>query len=75
MRKINAVLNTVMGCTAGVFLGYGCYTVWDYHTRPELYRMQSVPWYTGILLYGAVAAAILLGGAALKLVIRKCGKK
>ena len=51
------------------------YTVWDYHTRPELYRMQSAPWYTGILLYGAVAAAILLGGAALKLVIRKGGKK
>ena len=47
MRKINAVLNTVMGCTAGVFLGYGCYTVWNYHTRPELYSDAVRP-----LVYG-----------------------
>ena len=75
MREIHSILTTVMGCNAGVFLGYGCYTVWDDRTRPDLYRMQSAPWYTGILIYGAVAAALLLSGSLLKLVIRKCGKK
>ncbi|WP_335342156.1 hypothetical protein [Pseudoflavonifractor phocaeensis] len=46
--------------------------VWDYHTHPVLYAVQSAPWYTGILVYGAFTLAVLLVCLVLKAVI-KCG--
>ena len=52
-------------------MGYGVYAVWDYKTRPGLYNMQSVPWYTNILVVGGFAATVLLLGAILKLIIWK----
>lgn len=69
--KLNHLLNIIMGSTVGVFIGYGVYTVWDYKTHPGLYNMQLMPWYTNILVVGGFAAAVLLLGAILKLIIWK----
>lgn len=74
-NKWNRRLNTIMGSVVGVFIGYGLYSVWDYRMRMALYRMQSEPWYTGIVVYGIFAAVVLLLCVILKLVIRKLAKK
>lgn len=73
-KRLNQILNTLMGSVSGVFLGYCLYSFWHYRTYPGLYVMQSAPWYTGCLLYGAVAAAVLLLSLVLKLIFRKTGK-
>ncbi len=73
--KLSRVLNIIMGSAIGVFIGYGAYSVWDYKTHPELYVVQSAPWYTGILIYGIFAVAALLLGLILKMIIRKSTKK
>ena len=41
MKKINAILNTIMGCFAGVFIGNSIYTFVDYKTHPALYEVNS----------------------------------
>lgn len=60
MKKINTILNTIMGAFSGVFVGHGIYTVWDFKTHPELYAMQSAPWYTSIVVYGICTLVIVM---------------
>ena len=74
-NQLNRILNLIMGSAVGVFIGYGLYSFWDYKKRPALYAMQSAPWYTNVLVYGIFAAAVLLFGFGLKLVIRKSMEK
>lgn len=74
-EKLNRILNIVMGSVAGVFIGYGGYSVWDYKKHVELYAMQSKPWYTGILIYGIFLVVVLLVGIALKFMIRRSIKE
>ena len=59
-KKMNEVLNGIMGAFTGVFLGHGILEVWRYNTRPELYALQSAPWYTGIFVYGAFTVVVLV---------------
>ena len=44
-------LNIIIGSFVGVFIGHGLYVLWDLKTRPELYAMQSAPWYLTSELY------------------------
>ena len=68
---IHQILNAVMFTFTGVFVGYGIYEYWHYRTYPKLYAMQSAPWYTGILLDGAVTLILLALCFLLKLLVKK----
>ncbi len=70
LKKANPILNTIIGAFVGVFIGHGIYVFWDFKTHPDLYAMQSAPWYTSILLYGIVTAIVLVTAIIIKLVIR-----
>ena len=70
IKQVNRALNIVMGSVLGVFMGHGIYVYWDYKTHPDLYAMQSVPWYTSILMYGLVMGIALMVGLVIKLVLR-----
>ena len=52
LRKLNCFLNIVIGSFIGVFIGFGIYKFWHFKTYPNLYVMQSAPWYTELLLDG-----------------------
>ena len=67
LRKLNCFLNIVIGSFIGVFIGYGIYKFWHFKTYPNLYAMQSAPWYTELLLYGFMVVV----GIILKLMIGK----
>ena len=75
MERWNTVLNTIIGAFAGVLIGRGSYIVWNYKTHPELYAIQSVPWYTGILLHGVFTVIVLLICFAAKGIIKHKQKK
>ena len=75
MKKLSTILNTTMGAFVGVFIGHGIRVVWNLKVRPELYVMQSAPWYTSILSYGAVTLAALLICAVIKGIINRKVKK
>ena len=46
LRKLNYFFNIVIGSCIGVFIGFGIYKFWHFKTYPNLYAMQSAPWYT-----------------------------
>ena len=71
LKKLDSILNIVMGSLVGVFLGHWAYTFWDYRTHPALYAMQSVQWYTSVQFYGIFTAILLAVAVVIKLVIRK----
>ena len=58
--KINSMLSGVILALAAGYLGCSLYTVYDYHAHPHAYAFHSAPWYTGILLNGALTAGIIL---------------
>lgn len=70
-KRVNQLLTAVMGGFTGAFLGLSAYVYWDYKTHPGLYAMQSAPWYTSILVYGAAALFVLLVCGLAKYILRK----
>ena len=75
MKKLNNILNVIIGAFVGVFIGHGIYVVWNFKTRPELYAMQLAPWYTSIFVYGTVTLVVLLICFAIKAIIKHKQKK
>lgn len=71
LKKLNYVLNILIGSFIGVFIGRGAYVLWDYRTHPDLYAMQSAPWYTSILVNGIFTTVFLIVAGIIKLAIRK----
>lgn len=69
-KKVNFILNTIIGSFIGVFIGNGIYVFWDFKTHPDLYAAQSAPWYTSILSFGIITAVVLAAAIILKLIIR-----
>ena len=69
LRKLNCFLNIVIGSFIGVFIGFGIYKSWHFKTYPNLYAMQFAPWYTELLLDGAMVAVVVVVCIVLKLVI------
>lgn len=45
MDRMERVLRTAQGCTAGVWAGMSLYRVWDYKARPGWYAMAPDPWH------------------------------
>ena len=71
LRKLNCFLNIVIGSFIGVFIGFGIYKFWHFKTYPNLYAMQSAPWYTELLLDGAMVVVAVVVCIILKLIIWK----
>lgn len=71
IERINHILNILMWSLIGGFIGHGIYMYWDYKRHPELYAMESSPWYTGVLLYGGVTFVLVLLIVLIRCIIRK----
>ena len=69
LRKLNCFLNIVIGSFIGVFIGFGIYKFWHFKIYPNLYAMQSAPWYTELLLDSALVAVLVVVCIILKLII------
>lgn len=70
MKKLNTILNIIMGSCIGVFAGMSIYQCYDYYAHPVLYEFTSAPWYTSILVNGLFTAALLVICVGLKLMIK-----
>ncbi len=75
MKKLNQMLNIIIGAFVGVFIGHSIYIIWDFNTHPALYAAQSAPWYTSILVYGAATAVVLLIALMAKFFIKRQMRK
>lgn len=61
----------VMGAFIGVLIGSGIWKYWDYKKHPEIYALNSAPWYTGLLLNGIVMLVIDIMGLIIIAVIKR----
>ena len=68
-REEKDAIWVVIGSFIGVFIGFGIYKFWHFKTYPNLYAMQSAPWYTELLLDGALVAVLVVVCIILKLII------
>lgn len=75
MKKLNAILNTIICTVIGVFIGHGVYIIRDFKKNSSLYEMQSAPWYTSILMYGAVTVVVLIICIVIKAILKYKSKK
>ena len=76
MKRLYVTLKLFLGCSIGVFLGRCIYLYFDFKARPDLYAMQSAPWYQPLKaqgLFTVVLAIVLL--TAMWLVRKKINKK
>ena len=73
-EKINRILNIAMGSCVGVFIGRSGDVFWEYKAYPNLYAMQSAPWYTSIFVNGIFTVVVLIVAVIIKLIIRKVCK-
>ena len=64
-----------MGTFIGVFIGHGIYVVWNLKFHPQLYAMQSAPWYISILVYGIFTVILLVICMLLKIIVKIYMKK
>lgn len=69
-KKVNNILTIIMGSSIGVFIGHSIYLFWDYRKYPDLYAMQSAPWYTSIFVYGIFTIIVLIVAIIIKRMIR-----
>ena len=71
MKTLDRILNIIIGTVVGVFIGHGIYVFWDFKTHPDLYAVQSAPWYTSILFVGIETAVVLVIVVIPKLIVRR----
>jgi hypothetical protein len=58
-NRTSSILNTIMGSNVGVFIGHTIFKYIDYRNNPQRYIIQSAPWYTSVIIYGAVTLSII----------------
>ena len=71
MKRLYAIMKIFLGCSIGVFLGSCIYRYLDFKARPDLYAMQSVPWYLGLEIQGLFTAALAFVLLAAMWLVRK----
>ena len=70
-ERIKRILNIIMSSSIGVFFGYSIYEYWHFKNHPNLYAMQSTPWYIHILVYGLFTVALLTICTIIKVLFMK----
>ncbi|MBR2062214.1 MAG: hypothetical protein IJ969_02755 [Anaerotignum sp.] len=75
MSKIKNVLNLIRILFCGYFVGHSVFVVWNHYKHPEIYAMQSAPWYTTILVDGIITLAVVLACTLIIFVLNHIEKK
>ncbi len=75
MKKFYTALKIMMWSVIGVFIGGSLYKWYDYKTRPDLYAMQSAPWYLVVATSAVITMAVVLIMLVIMWLIRKKLKK
>ena len=70
MRRIQAGLTAMIFCLLGSFLGNLLYDIWRYLAHPEVYLVQSAPWYTDLLFHGGITLLLITLCVLIKLLLR-----
>lgn len=70
-KKLCQILNIILWSSVGVFIGGSIYKFYDYKTHPDIYAIQSAPWYLGIEIQAVFTAIIVVVIFAIMRIIKK----
>lgn len=73
-KDLPQILNVVMASFFGAWLGHAVWLWRDHAAYPELYAVQSAPWYTSIMVRGAMTVGVILVCLILKWVLARRGE-
>ena len=59
-RFIQIVIRAVIIASIVILIGSCIYQYTDYKQHPEIYMLNSAPWYTGLLIQGAFTLLIII---------------
>lgn len=68
-RFIQIVIRAVIIASIVILIGSCIYQYTDYKQHPEIYMLNSAPWYTGLLIQGAFTLLIIIVCAIALLII------
>lgn len=74
MIKMKKMLNAVMSVCLGYYIGHFIFVLWNHYRQPEIYAMQSAPWYTSLWVYGIVVLAVIGICILIKLILNHIEK-
>ena len=60
MKRLNQILDILIGCFIGAFLGSGVSRFLDFKSHPDLYAIQSAPWCVSIISQGIIITIIVI---------------
>ena len=59
-RFLQIAMRVVIIASIVILIGSGIYQYMDYKRHPEIYMLNSAPWYTGLLIQGAFTLLIII---------------
>ena len=59
-RSLQIAMRVVIIASIVVFIGSCIYQYTDYKQHPEIYMLNSAPWYTGLLIQGVFTLLIII---------------
>lgn len=71
MKKLYSILKIVLWSFIGVFIGKSLFTWYDYKAHPDLYAVQSVPWYLSIEINAVFTITVVIVILTVMWMIRK----
>ena len=71
LNVINNFLNGFIGTCLGVFMSSSIYKYYDFKTHPDLYVINSEPWYTSIEIQAMLTAIICVVALVIKYLIKR----
>lgn len=79
MKNLYNILRIIMWNFIGIFIGYSGYQYYHYKKYPDLYAMQSAPWYLSIELHAVftviIVAVVLIAMWIIKMKIKQTEEK
>lgn len=74
MKTAVRIARCIMGAFIGVLIGSAIWRYLDYKKHPDIYALNSAPWYTGLLLNGIVTLVVIAVCMIVIVVINKKSK-
>lgn len=71
MKKLYRILNIMLWSFISVFVGSSIYKFYNYKSTPDIYAMQSAPWYLSIEIQAFLTAIIVVVIFVIMRIIKK----
>ena len=75
MMKLKKLLNVIIGACLGCYVGHCIFILWNHEKHPEMYAMQSAPWYTSIWVNGILTLTVVVLCMLIKWILYHIEKK